>query len=142
MVNVSKQELDEEVLQRIHSQFTNSVLRLESGKRGTAYLNELLTKSEKIMLAKRLAIIAMLIQGESYYRIAQALKVSDVTAAKLDVRLDHGEFDTIRTFCASQKRNSVFWAEIEILLRGGMPSMGKDRWKTNKELRERAKRSV
>jgi len=56
------------------------------------------------MLAKRLAIIILLLEDKSLYRIASILKISPTTANKIKYKLDTGEFDKIITLLGKNKK--------------------------------------
>lgn len=60
-----------------------------------AILNELLGREEKMMLAKRFAIIALLWQKQSLYSIAQKLHVSSSTVARINTRYRLEKYDHI-----------------------------------------------
>ena len=90
-----------------------------------AVLHALLTKTEKVMLAKRLAIIYMLENGESWYRIQHTLKVSPSTVERLSHACDLGIYDALRKKIGAKRWNG-FWRTMEALL---PPRAGRDRFK-------------
>ena len=62
-------------------------------------LDDLLSETEKIMLAKRLAILVMLYRKQSLYFIARTLHVSSATVARLQECLEQKQFNHIlKTF--------------------------------------------
>jgi len=81
------------------------------------------------MLAKRLAIILMLADDHSLYHIQKILLVSPSTVARLRDTFDAGDFDHILKIFKKEKNRVGYWIDFEALLRAGMPSMGRDRWK-------------
>jgi len=58
-------------------------------------LDELLGREEKLMLAKRFAIIAMLWKKQTLYSIAKKLHVSSSTVARIHTRYHLGKYDHI-----------------------------------------------
>lgn len=74
MSHVSKNQLEEKVFLRIYDQFANAVSSQAYKKEGV--LGDLLTKTEKIMFAKRLAVIFMLLEDASFYHIYESLHVA------------------------------------------------------------------
>lgn len=54
------------------------------------FLNDLLTKTERTMLAKRLAIAVMLDVGYPFRVISRLLKVSEATVSVMRERMDKG----------------------------------------------------
>lgn len=79
MAQVSKRFLSKEVEERILDLFGASLSVLSSKEEVAKFLNDLLTPTEKIMLAKRLATVFMLMKNYDYKEINQVLKVSDPT---------------------------------------------------------------
>ncbi len=94
MTNISKSPLSETQEKRLFTQLSTCLSVLNQQKTD-AFLSDLLGYEERIMIAKRLAAIVMLIQGQSLYRIATTLHISPATAQKLAQRLDEGEFTSI-----------------------------------------------
>jgi len=130
MTNVSKNKLSQDVRDKLFTQFT-SLFTNANQKHISSLFEALFTDSEKIMFIKRLAVVLMISEGYSTYAISKTLKVSDGTARTLKSKFLKGEYDVLISV-TKQKNfdNTQFWASIEILLRLGMPSYGKDRWKS------------
>jgi len=93
-------------------------------------LGELLGEEEQIMLAKRFAAIAMLAEGNSLYRTGQLLDMSPSTVERLRNNMRDGAYDSL---IARLKQNKQayedFWETLEVVLRAGMPPIGRGRWK-------------
>jgi len=79
MPHVSRKKLKKKIYQKIGDQFIEFVLELKSSKDTKNFLTNLLTKTERIMLAKRLAVICMLMRGYSFEAIQRTLEVSPST---------------------------------------------------------------
>jgi len=58
-------------------------------------LSDLLGEEEKIMLAKRLAIIIMLTRNQTAYFIAHTLHVSPATVTRIQSLLESGKYQTL-----------------------------------------------
>jgi len=97
-------------------------------------LDELLTDTERIMIIKRLAALSMLSQGLSSYRVHKLLKMSEQTTARMKSDIKKNKYPHIASFIKKKKDKEQFWAELEVLVRFGMPEMGKNRWKWLDEL--------
>ena len=82
MPHVSRKKLNKKVYQKIGDEFIQFVLELKSTSDAKSFLTNLLTKTERIMLAKRLSVIGMLIKGYSFEAIQQTLQVSPATVDK------------------------------------------------------------
>ncbi len=120
MAFVSKKPLSKETLQAIKKQF----LQLSGGQKSKETLAELLTDTEFLMLAKRMATILMLIDGYSYYRIQQALGVSVSTSKRLHSLLIGGSFTHLEKITSNKKRRTEIESYIGLILRGGLPQYG------------------
>lgn len=64
--------------------FWSAVALLESKKEAREFFFDLLTHTERKMLAKRLQITMMLLDGDDYRAIRDNLGVTDVTIAKVN----------------------------------------------------------
>ncbi len=118
MTHVSKNDLPRAVRQEIDRQF----LHLSSGNEAKAnFFEELLTDTERLMLAKRLATIFMLIEEQSYYRIEQVLGVSVSTSKRLHQLLIGGAFTSIERLAARKKEREKILANIDLIMRAGLP---------------------
>ncbi|OGG53546.1 hypothetical protein A3H16_02140 [Candidatus Kaiserbacteria bacterium RIFCSPLOWO2_12_FULL_53_8] len=119
MTHVSKRRMEPGTERKIVDTFMHALFAA-SIPRGKARVHALLTPTERIMLAKRLAIITMLDRDHSYYRIAQTLNVSVSTIRRLHRRLLAGHFDPL---CRVFNRNLSFVDYVEMFLSAGMPSI-------------------
>ena len=69
--------------QELLTDFCEALLSIKTADEAVKFLTDLLTKSEVIMLAKRIKIAKLLIEGEDYKTIEGILKVSHGTIAKV-----------------------------------------------------------
>ena len=129
MTNVSKRKVKKTIYKKINDRFTNFIAMLGDKKSSRSFVNEVLTKSERIMLAKRLAIIFMLINNYSFKEIEKRLKVSPATVSSQWKRLRSGEIDYIKTAVMKGKNKRTFLDDLEILLQMGFPPRGRGRWR-------------
>ena len=79
MSKVSRNKLDSKIYSAIIKQLTASVINLKKDSEVAGLFDSLFTKTEILMLAKRLAIAMLLERGITYPKISSALKVSSVT---------------------------------------------------------------
>lgn len=94
MVRINKSQLSEEQLAALFNQLSGTFGKLNANET-ELILSELLGPEEKIMLAKRLAIILLILEGNSLYKISKILRVSPTTAEKMKTGLDTGKFDEL-----------------------------------------------
>ena len=116
MTHVSKIRVQPKISRRIKQNLITAALQ-----RKGALLECLLTPTETLMLAKRLAIIVMLMQGESTYRVKQSLKVSISSVLRFQRMIDTGLFKSIERELRIKNRSVS--EIIELLLAAGMPSI-------------------
>lgn len=79
MPQVSKYRLDKNVEARLFDLFWRSLTRLGSPRETAEFFTDLLTSTEKIMLAKRYTVAVLLKKGYSPKHIHDVLKVSFTT---------------------------------------------------------------
>ena len=126
MPHVSRKKLKKEVSKRIYNRLVKTVGETNYGH---AVLSELLTPVEQVMLAKRLAAIIILSQGISSYKVRKMLKLSSKTTAYIMHDIELGKYKQIEKLARNKKDRESFWADLEVVIRMGMPEMGKNRWK-------------
>ncbi len=90
MSQVSKVNLHASIQTGIYDQFYWVISECKSRGELESLLNELLSKTERIMLAKRLAIAVLLTKGYSYRDIRSVLRVSFPTIRNVQFWLNHG----------------------------------------------------
>ncbi len=79
MPKVSKNKLDKSAYAFIDGNLVAALSNLADTKQMANLLDSLFTQTERLMLAKRLAIAVLLERGLSYKKISSMLKVSSVT---------------------------------------------------------------
>lgn len=84
MTKVSRKPLTTEELKEMERQFWYAISRLKSPNEAELFFRDLLSHTERKMLTKRLQIARMLLEKESYAKIAKKLHVTDITIAKVN----------------------------------------------------------
>lgn len=87
MPQVSKNPVRKDTEKKIRKAFIKALVDIRSEREMERYIFDLLTPTERIMLAKRLAIAALLIEGLPYREIAERLKVSTATIGRVNLWL-------------------------------------------------------
>ncbi len=129
MARVSKEKLKKKVLEQINSRLIDTISKLETNSSTKNFINDLLGEEEKIVLAKRLAIIFMLQENISWYRITKLLKVSSTTVKRIALSIDSGKYENILKIVKQKKNRVTFWDNLDKVLKCGMPPIvGKGRW--------------
>lgn len=83
MAQVSTQFVHPDVLQKLQSLLVDCVNRCSSGKLAADFIEDLLTDTEKVMIAKRIGIALMLMKHIGVREISETLKVSFPTIYKV-----------------------------------------------------------
>ena len=135
MTHVSKRELKAKTSLRVKKNFFEAIFAM----RNRRVLEVLLTRTETLMLAKRLAILIMLERTHSYYRIQKTLNVSVSTIMRLDKARRARVFLPIQR-AISRGDDLSLPERLELILAAGMPSIaGPRHQKRLNELRRKAR---
>ncbi len=129
MPHVSKKNLNSEQMKKLKKELVRAFERASADVKTSNVFHEFFTYTEKIMFAKRMAVITMLKKDISHYMISQALGMSTSTIARLSVRYEKGKYEHILKHAVGKKD---FWKKIESILKleGIMPPIaGKGRWR-------------
>lgn len=128
MPHISKRKLKKEQFEKIYEKLVLIFNNAGENKKSRLILEEFLTPTEKIMLAKRLAIIFMLNEKVSIHHISDALFVSPSTVDRISLRHQFGEYSHISEI--TKKNRPEIWEILKILILIGLtPRVGKNRWK-------------
>ena len=129
MPHISSKKLDEKLLEKLFRKLIVVFEQAQNKRYMTEVTKELFTETEKIMLAKRLAIILMLAGNTPQHKIADVLKVSPTTVVKMSLKIEIGKYNTILKISKQEKigLEKIVWA---ILTAGGImpPKVGKRNW--------------
>lgn len=90
MAKISRIPIDKKRLNQFYDDFWSAIALLESKQEAKSFLFDLLTHTERKMLAKRLQIAVMLIEGYDYHKIKSYVKVANNTIAKVNNWLSTG----------------------------------------------------
>ena len=107
-------------------QFANALEEADDRARVYPMLAELFTKTEKIMLAKRIALIYLLSKDVPFEKIEELLHLSPVTISKFSLKMDQDKF---KQTIAIVNRQGKFSDILGKILQAGLPSRGRGRWK-------------
>lgn len=81
MTQVSKYRIDKNIYNEIFDTFLQIIINITSKSEATNFFENFLTKNEKIMFAKRLAVGILVARGLSQRQIMETLKVSSATVS-------------------------------------------------------------
>lgn len=130
MPHVSSQKLDSTLLEKLFNKLVTTFEKAQSKKSLQLLVDEILTSTEKVMIAKRLAVILMLSGDTPQHKIADVLKVSPTTVVKMSLAVEIGKFDSILRISKQEKMDieKLVW---NILTVGGImpPKIGRKYWR-------------
>ena len=128
MPHVSKKKLEEEQVEDLFLQIVYVLERATKRGELRPVLKQLLTPTEKVMLAKRLAVISMLSQDIPIFDIAENLSMSPSTIDLMSLKFETGSYSELIKH--GLKRTDIADVIRMIETIGGiMPPRGKGRWK-------------
>ncbi|PJA34257.1 MAG: hypothetical protein CO184_00370 [Candidatus Zambryskibacteria bacterium CG_4_9_14_3_um_filter_40_16] len=128
MPHISSKKLHKDYLQKIYGHFMS---KLEgASKKGTAvsFFEDFLTPTEKIMFAKRFAVVYLLSKNLPPSYIAEVLLMSPATIYRMSLNKNIGKYShAIRSLKLSDE---MTWDLFEKIIRMGLPpKVGRGRWK-------------
>ncbi len=89
MARISKRKLDDKILEKIFDLFFEIVGKKSSKEEFKNTIVDLLSPIERVMIAKRVAIIYLLMKKINQRSISQALKVSNATVSKYYILMEN-----------------------------------------------------
>lgn len=129
MPHVSSKKLKKEILDRLYTEFGKALEKSAQKSRTKFFIGDLLTKTEKIMLAKRFAIIYLLSQDVPVSYIVESLGVSYPTLSRMSLKYDIGKYSSLLKTLAEKDKTNI-WGILEKILKAGLPPRyGRGRWK-------------
>lgn len=111
MAQISKRYIDQTTISRINELLVDLLLILSDKKEVDEVLNELLTPTEKTMIAKRIACFYLLIKKVPIHEIEDTLKISTSTVSYFKHFLDRSL--VIKEYFENKLKNEKFKHFIE-----------------------------
>lgn len=129
MPHISRNKLKPEHFNRLYEELLHSFERSFKNNSSRNVFYEFFTPTERVMFAKRLAVIALLSKGASILTVSEALSMSQSTVEKMRIKYEHGDYEKIIKTALGKKD---IWNILEqIFTVGGLipQKVGTDRWK-------------
>lgn len=115
-------------MQKLYNEFSAALEKSARKSWVKPFLNDFLTHTEKIMLAKRFAVIYLLSQGVPSSYISDSLSMSPATISRMSAKYEIGKYSSL--LLIMKKDNKDIWVILEKILRAGLPPrVGRGRWK-------------
>ncbi len=128
MPHISSKKLKKEHLNKLYAEFGTALEKSAKKSWLKFFLNDFLTRTEKIMLAKRFAVIYLLSNDVPASYIAEALCMSPTTILRMSLKYDIGKYSSLLKAIKSESKD--IWTILEKILRAGLPPRaGRGRWK-------------
>ena len=128
MPHISSKKLKKENLQKLYDEFGRALEKSAQRSWIKLFLNDFLTRTEKIMLAKRFAVIYLLSKDVPDSYISEALCMSPATIHRMSLKYEIGKYSSLLK--TIQRENKDIWKILEKILRAGLPPIaGRGRWK-------------
>lgn len=117
MTMVSKYPLNNKIKERVYEIFLKTMANLKTPEEVGNFLEEFLTPTEKIMLAKRLSIAVLLAKNYDARSICKILKVSLNTVTNMNLWIKHnkGYLNQVAESLIREEQNEEFWNKVEYL---------------------------
>jgi uncharacterized protein YerC len=133
MVNISKRKLKPNVRTSILNQLARHIAVTRGDDKARNLLAELLTESEQIQLAKRLAVIILLVRGYSFSQVEKSLRISSATIVQYWKNLKLGKYDGLvgrdMIHGRTSREDTTLESILKLITEGLPPRAGKGRWK-------------
>lgn len=115
MTPVSRVKLDSEAQEKVEGILISELCRITNTDTLLPLINNLLSESEKLMLAKRMAVFVMAEHGIPDSKISEVLHMTRVTVAKL--RLSYQLSKERKDLIVETIKSESLWKELKPLLK-------------------------
>ena len=131
MAHVSKKKIKKKVADELADQFLEFLSAAPTKQAARILAAELLSQTERVMLAKRLAVVVLLTRGYSFTQIESALGVTRQTVVRIWRDTKEGAYTHIVRYARRHSRH--FKQEVPLdafirILHLGMPPKAGKRW--------------
>ena len=113
MTRISRFPVGDKVLEKLYFLMFEVLSRIDDKEIFSKIIDELFSSTEKIMVAKRIAIIYLLMKNINYENISDVLKVSSETIAKFQLIMEKsGEIKEILKGTVGTENIKDFFEEL------------------------------
>ena len=129
MPHVSNKKINKKLSGKLFKKLLDILAGKRDRKVSSALISELLTPTEKIMLAKRLSLVLMLNDNIPQNKISEVLKMSPSTIARMSLKVEIGKYGTILDISKKEKIDveKIIW-DILTLVGYAPPMVGRRYW--------------
>lgn len=116
MPHVSNKKLDKKIVKELDRHIF-SIIHNAGSKTRVDIFRELLTKTEKMMIAKRIGVIFLLRKGSSPYQISNTLGISPSTAERFQKKLQSNMYHRTAEWVWKNSNEGALDVFMETLVR-------------------------
>jgi uncharacterized protein YerC len=118
MAKVSELPLREDVWERVFRLFVDTISGINNKKKLEDFINDFFSPTERIMFAKRLALMMLLAKNHNYQNIRNILKISPPTIAKMSLKVKYGGkgLHPVINDVFKKQISRILWKEIESII--------------------------
>ena len=146
MPQVSKYPVPKDVYERAFEVFLKTIARLNTKRQVADFLEEFLSPTEQVMLAKRLAIAFLLSKKYDYREISKILRVSTGTVGRVAMNCEEGSnFAKVVNKILQDEKIEEFWLTVgeKIASLGAAPKSKAGSWiYLREEIRKKKRKKV
>ncbi len=131
MTHISKKKIKKEVANELSDQFLTFLSLARTKQDARVLASELLSQTERVMLAKRLAVVVLLVRGYSFSQIEESLGVTHQTISRLWSDTKNGRYEKIMCYAHKHTRHFKHESALDVFIRVihlGMPPRSGKRW--------------
>lgn len=116
-MQISQRKIDQEIETLMFGLLLDTFALFNSTKKVDRFLGDILTDTERVVIAKRLAIALMIMKNYGYNQICSTLKVSPPTVAKVKTWLQYkgNGFRQVLKEMGEHEDLEGFWKRLELL---------------------------
>lgn len=136
MVQISKKILDKELESELFKQLWHSLGRINSSTRASDFYSDLLSYTERLMLAKRIATAILITRGKNMTEIRGSLNVSFSTVTNVNSWVKNAKPETKKLLenISKEKGWKLVFDKIDELL-GNIPPRRHSDWSEEYRIR-------
>lgn len=140
MPHISEKKLDDKYFYKLYSQMIKIFDTTGTARKSQILLEEFFTETEKIMFAKRLAVICLLCEWVSRPSISDMLLISPSTVDRISLQYEIGNYSYLENLI--KKNSRTMWEVLDDMIHDSVSKkLGKRRlaWITELERKHNTK---
>ena len=131
MTHISRKKIKKEIADELSDQFLTFLSLTRTKQDARILARELLSQTERVMLAKRLAVVILLLRGYTFEQIEESLGVTRQTVVRLWRETKNGRYEKIMRYARKHTRHFKQESFLDTFIRTlhmGMPPRAGKHW--------------